>query len=139
MGNEYPKLEKINPLSCYSNKMMMCNRMIANIFRKHLSEFGITDSQLSILFFVAKSKGVKQKSISEFLVSEKSTVNRSMKRLIDKGLISVIKYTISTTEKGNQLLERIIPRWENAMEEVYDKIGPEGEDALNNIYNKLKN
>lgn len=139
MGNKYPNIEKVNPLSCYSNKMMMCNRIIANIFRKHLSEFGITDSQLSILFFVTKTKNVNQKGISDFLVSEKSTINRNIKRLIDKEFIAVDQYTIRTTEKGKKLLEKIIPNWETAMKEVYDKIGRDGEVALSKIHNKLKN
>ncbi len=117
----------------------MCNRMIANIFRKHLKSFEITDSQLSILFFVTKSKNVNQKSISDFLVSEKSTVNRNIKRLTNKGLISFEKHSLTTTEKGKQLLESIVPSWENAMKEVKEIIGKEGEDALNAIHSTLKN
>ncbi|MDA9773807.1 MarR family transcriptional regulator [Saprospiraceae bacterium] len=112
--------------------------MIANIFRKHLKEFDITDSQLSILFFVTKSQNVNQKSISDFLISEKSTVNRNLKRLTDKGLISFNKRHLDTTREGKQLLERIIPSWNHAMKEVKEIIGDEGEIALDTMYSKLK-
>ncbi|MEE9430957.1 MAG: MarR family winged helix-turn-helix transcriptional regulator [Melioribacteraceae bacterium] len=137
MNDKYSKIDTINPLSCYSNKMMRCNRIIANIFRKHLKDFGITDSQLSILFYVTKSKEVNQKNICDFLVSEKSTTNRNINRLLDKGYLSIDKHYLITTENGKELLERIIPSWENAMEEVNEIIGKDGEDALNKIHSKL--
>ena len=139
MKHQYPRISTANPLLCYSNKMMICNRIIANVFRKHLKEFDITDSQLSILFFVTKSKNVNQKGISDFLISEKSTINRNIKRLIDKEFISFEKSYLHTTKSGKQLLERIIPSWDNAMTEVKEIIGKEGEDALNTIHSKLKN
>ncbi len=137
MSVKYPKIASANPLSCYSNKMMRCNRIIANIFRKHLKEFEITDSQLSILFYVTKSKEVNQKKLSDFLVSEKSTISRNINRLIDKGFLTFDNRYLKTTEKGKELLERIIPSWGKAMKEVNEILGKAGEAALNKIHSKL--
>lgn len=116
---------------------MMCNRMIANIFRRHLKEFDITDSQLSILFFVSKKENPNQKQIADFLATEKSTVNRNIKRLITRQYISFSEQKLALTSNGKELLERLIPSWENAMNEVNAILGDEGEQALNNIYTKL--
>lgn len=118
--------------------MMRCNRIIANIFRKHLQESDITNSQLSILFFVAKSKNVTQKEISQFLIMEKSTVNRNIKRLLNKEYIdSKVHSAINTTNKGNELLENIIPLWNKAMSEAEEVLGKAGLSSLNILQSKL--
>lgn len=117
---------------------MRCNRIIANIFRKHLQESGITDSQLSILFYLSKSKNVTQKEISQFLIMEKSTVNRNIKRLLNKEYInSNIHSALNTTSKGNEALENIIPLWNKAMYEAEKALGKEGLSSLNIMQSKL--
>lgn len=119
--------------------MMQCNRIVANVFRKHLKQFDITDSQLSILFIVTKAKAVNQKRIADALYLEKSTVNRNLKRLIDKGYITYIEGNqLRITDQGLQFLEQVIPHWDQAMEEIRAILNPDGETALNLIAFKLK-
>jgi len=118
--------------------MMKSNRIIANVFRKHLKPFGITDSQLSMLFFITKAKNVSQKQIAERLFLEKSTVNRNITRLMDQQYLSTdSNKIINTTEKGKQLLEKVIPRWNIAMKEIQSILGKEGVQAVNLILGKL--
>lgn len=136
--NSFPNLSKCNPINCISSKMMRCNRIVANIFRKHLQGTDITNSQLSILFYVAKSKNVTQTDISIFLVMEKSTVNRNIKRLLSKGYLdSEFNSGLNTTNKGNRVLEKIIPKWNNAMSEAEKILGKVGLSSLNIIQTKL--
>jgi len=125
-------------MECISAKMMRCNRIIANIFRKHLIGSEITNSQLGILFFVAKSKDVTQKDISEFLKMEKSTVNRNIQRLLTNGYLACKNNTLLyTTTKGNETLESIIPLWNKAMSEAEKALGDAGISSLNIIHTKL--
>ena len=117
---------------------MKCNRIIANIFRKHLAPFQITNSQLSMLFVITKAKAVNQKRLSDQLYLDKSTVNRNLKRLVDAEY--VVKETsayLSTTHKGKILLEAIIPHWDNAMIEAKEALKGEGELALNLLLGNL--
>ncbi len=135
---KYPNIEKSNPSTCISGKMMKCNRIVANVFRKHLKPFAITDSQLSILFVVTKGKAVNQKRISEILFLEKSTVNRNITRLIDSQYIAFdSNLFLHTTEKGKQFLEKILPHWDMAMKEIHDILGKEGTEAVALIAHKL--
>lgn len=136
--NSFPNLSKCTPIDCISSKMMRCNRIVANIFRNHLKDTDITNSQLSILFYVAKSKNVTQTDISIFLAMEKSTVNRNIKRLLSKGYLeSEFNSVLNTTNKGNRVLEKIIPKWNNAMSEVEKILGKEGLSSLDIIQTKL--
>ncbi len=118
--------------------MMQCNRIVANVFRKYLQPLGITDSQLSILFVVTKGKSVNQKKLSDFLYLDKSTVNRNITRLFKEGYIyrEETKF-LHTTKKGKQFLEKVVPQWDLAMEEIREILGKEGEYALLLLKNKL--
>ncbi|WP_420603567.1 MarR family winged helix-turn-helix transcriptional regulator [Flagellimonas sp.] len=137
-SSKYPNIETCNPSTCISGNIRKSNRIIANIFRKHLKPFDITDSQLSILFVVTKGSSITQKRISELLYLEKSTVNRNLTRLIDKNYISTNSDSfLFTTESGQAFLESIIPHWNNAMTEVRGILGTNGENAINLILSKL--
>ena len=137
-STKYPNIDKCNPSTCISGNMMKCNRIVANVFRKHLKPFGITDSQLSILFVVTKAKAVNQKKISEMLFMEKSTVNRNITRLIDNQYLSLdSSLFLHTTTKGKLFLEEVLPHWEIAMNEIRHLLGQEGTAAVALITNKL--
>jgi len=134
----YPNIDKCSPSSCISGRVMKCNRIIANIFRKYLKAYNITDSQLSILFVITKGKEVNQKKLSDMLFLDKSTVNRNLKRLIENNYISKKNYPLLTmTDNGLTILEDLIPSWEKAMRETYKILGQEGEEALNLLASKL--
>jgi len=111
---------------------MQCNRIVANVFRKHLAQFNVTDSQLSILFVIANAPNPTQKRLADLLHLEKSTVHRNLIRLLKQEVISYSKEkALRLTPSGEQLLEEIMPHWENAMAEIKSIIGDEGENALN--------
>ena len=135
---DYPNIDKCQPSTCISGKAMKCNRIIANIFRKYLKDFGITDSQLSILFVISKSEQVNQKKISDLLFLDKSTVNRNLKRLIENNFVSKTNYPqLIMTDNGLAVLEKLIPSWEKAMSEARQVLGQEGENALDLLATKL--
>ena len=137
-GMEYPNIDRCNPKKCVSGQMMKCNRIVANTFRKYLKPFGITDSQLSILFVVTKAEMVNQKKISDHLFLEKSTVNRNIARLIERGYLSLDEdLFLNTTKKGLEFLESILPHWDLAMEEINQILGRDGQEALSTVLQKL--
>jgi len=135
---EFNNIENFNPRECISGKVMRISRITANIFRKHLAPFGITNSQLTLLFVLTKAGGLTQKQLSDFIFLEKSSVNRNLNRLIGKNYVSKINFpTIEITIKGKQFVELIIPEWEKAMEEIRMMIGDDGETAISELLNKL--
>ncbi|WP_400078694.1 MarR family winged helix-turn-helix transcriptional regulator [Winogradskyella sp. R77965] len=138
MNTEFPLLENCNPITCYSGRIMRIDRIISNIFRDHISNFGLTNSQLSILFYTSKKGIVSQSLLSEVLYLEKSSVSRNMKRLLQAKLLQKTNSRqIEITLKGKKLLEDVIPEWNKAMEKVNSILKPEGQHAFDLIYNKL--
>ena len=135
---QFPLLEQCNPKNCIVSKTMKINRLMNQLFRKHLSDTGITLSQLSMMFLISKKEVIAQHKLGEILFLEKSTVSRNLTRLlkekyIDKKADKMIQVTI----KGKRLIERTIPKWEAAMNEAKQKIAYSGEEALQLVLNKL--
>ncbi|MCJ8288858.1 MAG: winged helix-turn-helix transcriptional regulator [Crocinitomicaceae bacterium] len=137
---EFKNIDSFNPKECISGKMMRLNRITANIFRKHLKPFGITDSQLTLLFVLTKRNNLNQKELSDIAVLEKSSLNRNLKRLIDSELVSKSSFPIiRITEKGKILVNTIIPEWEKAMTEIKELLESDGISALDTLITKLIN
>jgi len=131
-------LDKFNPRECIASKVQKSNRIINNIFRKHLKQLNLSNSQVSILFVLSKKKKITQKGLSDLLYLEKSTVNRNIERLIKQGFLLQNQFKkIEITQSGVDKVKRIIPVWQNAMQEVTDKLGKAGLHSLNNLIQTL--
>ena len=136
---EFKNIERIDPRTCISGKVNQIHRLTANIFRKYLSPFNITSSQLSVLFVLSKTDGLNQKEITTILQIEKSSLNRNLKRLFERKYLTKKDFPIiKISYKGKLILEKLIPEWEKAMEEIRQLLGAKGEQALNVVHAKLQ-
>jgi len=135
---ELNNIESFNPKRCISGKMTRLHRVTANIFRKHLSPFGVTNSQLTLLFVLTKRSNLNQKQLSDITVLEKSSLNRNLKRLIESKLITKEDFPlIKITTKGKILVNEIIPEWKKAMNEIETLLESDGKNALDILTKKL--
>ncbi|RMA58024.1 MarR family winged helix-turn-helix transcriptional regulator [Ulvibacter antarcticus] len=137
MSSEAHKLS-FSPRECLSGKIGRINRLTANIFRKYIAPFGVTDSQLTLLFILSSGMELTQKELSDIAKLEKSSVNRNLKRLIESDYITR-KYfpKLKITSTGKKLVTNILPEWEKAMAEITNLLGSEGVSAVNTIHSKL--
>ena len=118
----FPNIEKLDPQSCVSGMITRSQRIVSNVFRKHLLPFDITSSQLGVLFVVTKGVDVNQKKLGDILHMDKSTVTRNLKRAFDKGWITKDGSLLKTTNNGLDFLETVLPEWEKAMTEIKEKL-----------------
>ncbi len=134
----YPRLDNCDPRQCISSRILKCNRIISGVFRKYLLTFNITNSQMSILFILAKKGGATQQELATQLYLEKSTISRNMKRLFD-GTLIVKKSSkkIEITDAGKAFLEAVIPAWDKAMEESKALLTERGDEALTILLNQI--
>ena len=129
---EFKNIAEFNPRECISGKVMRLNRLTANIFRKHLSPFNVTDSQLTLLFILSKKGKCNQKEISEIAKLEKSSLNRNLTRLVEKDFITKQDFPLlQLTASGKVFVENIIPEWQKAMTEITELISEEGVNGIN--------
>ena len=138
MKKEFPLLDACDPSTCSSGKMMRLDRIVSTIYRKHISPFDLTNSQLSMLFVITKVDKISQHNLCTILYLEKSSVCRNIRRLINIGLIDKVNSKqLTVTKKGKSILEKLIPAWGKANEEVKALLGTDGQEAFNTVYKKL--
>ena len=133
----YQNIDSCDPRTCINSKIGRSQRIINSIFRKHVRQFGITSSQLSILFVLSKRGKCTGKELANILYLEKSSVSRNKRRMLEQELLESEGLHILITNKGLELLEKVIPSWEKAMEETKKKLGNLGEESLNTIVSQL--
>jgi len=131
---------KYNLQHCIGSRLRKLSRIANGYYRKQFLDFDITENQLTILFALKKMGKIEQGKIGQALVLERSTVSRNIKLLEKKDFI--IKTTgnrpeIELSKKGTELVETLIPLWENAMDELIDKIGDEGMQHIKELEKKL--
>ncbi len=117
------------------------SRKVDNVYRKHLEGTGLTENQLSILMALFKTGKTEQTEIARILNLERSSLSRSLTRLIDQGFILkqgvINRPVISLTKKGNQKITRVLPLWERAMEEVLGQLTGKDLVCFRNFEEKL--
>ncbi len=137
---KYPNIGSFDPRECLSGRISRIHRLTANVFRKHIAPFDVTNSQLTLLFILSKNTGLTQKQLTDIAKLEKSSLNRNLKRLLDQKYLDKKNFPqIEITEKGKKLVDAIIPEWEKAMAEIREVIGQDGESSINQIHQKLAN
>lgn len=113
-----PNLDRINPRECINGKLRRLHRMLNGVYENKFKPYGLQGSMLSILFIIGKRKHINQKNVAELLVLDQSTMSRDLKKLVSKGWVQINKgqdsrnSELELTESGYQLLEEIIPVWE---------------------------
>lgn len=136
--NRYKNIESFDPRECLSGQISRIHRLTANIFRKHIAPFNVTNSQLTLLFILSKHTALTQKKLATIAKLEKSSLHRNIKRLIDSNYLSKADFPlIQLTDDGKKMVNSIIPEWEKAMAEIREVIGEDGESSIHKIHQKL--
>ncbi|MFT4521991.1 MAG: DNA-binding MarR family transcriptional regulator [Bacteroidia bacterium] len=139
MLTNYPNLKSAQPASCHGRRIVLCERLILNVYRKYFKPFCLTTNQVNVLFVLAKAGPKTQTELSKLLVLEKSSISRNIQVLLTTGLIKKVdnkKLTIST--QGLNKMEQVVPAWEDARKEVNDVLGDAGNKELDQILRKLQ-
>jgi len=134
----YKNISSFDPRECLSGQISRIHRLTANIFRKYIAPFNVTNSQLTLLFILSKHDTLTQKQLSTIAKLEKSSVHRNIKRLIDRNYVSKASFPLlKLTDDGKKMVNTIIPEWEKAMAEIRAVIGENGESSIHKIHKSL--
>ena len=113
--------------SCKCLKLRKASRIITQLYDKKLKSCNIKITQFSILSFLATSEDQTMSSLSIDLLMDRTTLTRSLEILSKEKLIKNLKTSdarkriVKLTEKGYETLEKAIPLWKEAEEEILDE------------------
>ncbi len=120
--------------------MRKVTRSVTQYFDRFLEPAGIRATQFTLLAALFSTKGKTLTEIAESLVMDRTTLTRNLKPLEKLGLIATVQtldkrskaYVL--TEKGEQIVERCVPLWQQAQDSVVNSLG---EETYKDVVSKL--
>ncbi len=109
---------------CFAARVRLLNRQVTKIYDDVLRPLGIKAAQMNILIVLAKLGPSSTVRIREVLAMEKSTLTRNVQRLCARGLLVALRegpgqtHRLEVTAGGYQLMDRVLPRWEEAQRQT---------------------
>jgi DNA-binding MarR family transcriptional regulator len=128
-GKNSQAFDRINPQFCINARLRRLHRMLNGVYQEQFRPYGLQGSMLSIMFIIGKRKNINQKTLSEMLVLDPSTMSRDLKKLSEKGWIAMdrgddARHTdLSLTKEGYALLNEVAPVWEALHGKVEQLLG----------------
>lgn len=139
-----PNLDRINPRECINGKLRRLHRMLNGVYENSFKPYGLQGSMLSILFIIGKRKHINQKNVAEMLVLDQSTMSRDLKKLVARGWVQINKggdsrhSELELTQSGYDLLEEIIPVWEQLHRSFESLLGKFSIQQIDSISEAVK-
>jgi len=131
-----PLLDLAGTGYCASFHFRRVSRAVTALFDNALEECGLRATQFAILTAIAKAQPVSIGTISEVLVTDATTLTRSLHRLEKLGFLTVSprgamrRRFLNLTSDGEKALARAIPLWRNIQQRFVDQIGKEEWNSL---------
>lgn len=117
---------------CMVSNTRMAARAITRRYDAYARKFGITATQFSLMGVIAASGQQTVSELAEARGFERTTLTRNLDRLEKMGLIKSRpaeqgngRYC-SLTEKGETLVEDLLPYWRKAQAEIREELGEAG-------------
>src|SRR5215212_10502539 len=114
---------------CVAVRLRMLNRVITNVYDSALRPLDLKVSQMNILVAAAKMGTARPSEVCEYLHLDVSTLSRNVERMKARGWLEVVpdedgrSQPFQLTPHGRKLLERAVPAWSKAQQEVKQVLG----------------
>ncbi|MEL7071749.1 MAG: MarR family winged helix-turn-helix transcriptional regulator [Cyanobacteria bacterium J06581_3] len=114
---------------CVARRLRQVNRTITRLYDEALRPHGLTVNQLNILAVVISEKKIRPGQLGQILGMEKSTVSRTVDRMVRKDWLKVTAgedsrtQLLTVTAKGRKLLLSVTPIWDNLQAGVLTDTG----------------
>src|SRR5881275_2408241 len=128
---------------CVAVRLRMLNRVITNIYDNALRPLDLKVSQMNILVAAAKMGTVRPLEVCEYLHLDVSTLSRNVERMKARGWLEVVpdedgrSQPFQLTAQGRKLLEKAVPAWSKAQEQVKSVLGDRFVDQLNRAMKRV--
>src|SRR3954468_9115441 len=128
---------------CVAVRLRMLNRVITNIYDNALRPLDLKVSQMNILVAAAKMGTVRPFEVCQYLHLDVSTLSRNVERMKARGWLEVVpdedgrSQPFRLTPQGRKLLEKAIPAWSEAQQQVKKVFGGEFVEQLNQAMKRV--
>jgi DNA-binding MarR family transcriptional regulator len=123
---------------CVAVRLRLLNRVITNIYDDALRPLDLKVSQMIILVAAAKMGTARPIEVCEHLHLDVSTLSRNVERMKARGWLEVVpdeedgrSQPFRLTLQGRKLLEKAVPAWSKAQQQVKTMLGSGFVEQLN--------
>ncbi len=124
-------------ITCVCYNLRKASRVVTRIFDQHLEEAGLSSTQFQILGAIARHDNLSISQLAELMLMDRTTLTRNLKpmekarwiRPFDEGE-DRRRRSVQLTAAGERTLEKAMPLWERAQEDVLARAGDENTKAL---------
>ena len=123
--------------SCVAKQLRLLNRVVTNIYDDALRPLDLKVSQMNILVAAAKMGTARPVEVCEHLHLDVSTLSRNVERMRARGWLEVVpdedgrSQPFRLTPQGRKLLEKAVPAWSAAQQQVKKVLGNAFVEQLN--------
>jgi DNA-binding MarR family transcriptional regulator len=128
MNREKAGIEMISR-NCIALRWRMLNRGITKIFDDALRPLGLKASQVNVLVAAWELGTASPSRVCDILQMDASTLSRNVERMRTKGWIEIVpaedgrEQPFRLTPAGRKLLEKTVPHWQRAQDQVRGILG----------------
>src|SRR3954468_5771484 len=128
---------------CIAVRLRMINRVITNIYDDALRPLDLKVSQMNILVAAAKMGTTRPLAVCEYLHLDVSTLSRNVERMKARGWLEVVpdedrrSQPFRLTPQGRKLLEKAVPAWNEAQQQVTRVLGDAFVHQLNRAVKRI--
>ena len=115
--------------SCVAKQLRLLNRVVTNIYDDALRPLDLKVSQVNILVATAMMGTARPIEVCEHLHLDVSTLSRNVERMKARGWLEVVpeedgrSQPFRLTSQGRELLDKAIPGWSEAQQQVRRVVG----------------
>jgi DNA-binding MarR family transcriptional regulator len=130
---------------CIAVRLRMLNRVITNIYDHALRPLDLKVSQMNILVAAATTGTARPLEVCEYLQLDVSTLSRNVDRMKARGWLEVVPdkdgraQPFRLTPQGRKLLEKAVPAWGEAQQQVKKVLGNGFVEQLNQAMKRVSN
>ena len=123
--------------TCIAVRLRLLNRVVTNLYDDALRPLGLKVSQMNILVAAAKMGTARPIEVCEHLHLDVSTLSRNIERMKARGWLEVVpdedgrSQPFRLTPRGRKLLEKAVPAWNEAQQQVKKVLGDGFVEQLN--------
>lgn len=118
-----------NVRRCVCGNLRLATRALSQLYDEALQPAGIRTTQFTVLFTIATNSAATVSELADKLIMDRTTMTRNLQALQKQGLIESTPgkdqrtKVIKLTEEGVTTLEKALPLWNEAQEQVVNGLG----------------
>lgn len=130
---------------CYCNALRRATRTVTSVYDQALSPAALTLPQFAVLRQIKRAGSVSVTRLAEVAGLERTTMGRNLQPLLSRELISLLRSEtdarerlVTLTPAGEQAIERALPLWRKAQQEIESRLGRDKLLLLSELLGQLE-